>query len=73
MYLYKKTFTKNATSNLGSTRRVSIDVATGQGKLRSDASHEEKAFFFFKDKESFLNKHRTKKKCTAFSRTRKAT
>ncbi|MBU5265619.1 hypothetical protein [Virgibacillus proomii] len=35
------------------TERTSIGNATGQGKLRSDASYAEKAFFFFKNKENF--------------------
>ncbi|MBU5267147.1 hypothetical protein [Virgibacillus proomii] len=29
----------------------------------------QKSAFLFKDKESFLNKHRTQKKCFPFSRT----
>ncbi|MBU5268138.1 hypothetical protein [Virgibacillus proomii] len=53
-------------------RRKSILLFQGQSCFGSDASHVEKAFFFFKDRVASVATHRTQKKRSSFSRTRKS-
>ncbi|MBU5267090.1 hypothetical protein [Virgibacillus proomii] len=47
-------------------RRKSDFFFQGQSCYDSNTSHAEKVVFFFKDKESFLNKHRTQKSAFLF-------